>query len=237
MKISILTLFPEMFQGPFDHSIIKHAKDKGLVTIDFVNIRDFGIGTHKSVDDTAYGGGIGMVMRVDVIHEAIKQTKQKFTQQYSNITMKQWVVLLTASGKPFKQPTAKQYAKVDHLILICGHYEGIDDRIRHFIDEEISLGDFVTTAGEIPAMLITDSVVRLLPEVLKVGATENESFSLTNTANNESYIEYPQYTKPQTYETFVVPEILMGGNHQKIAEWRLEQAKKRTKDIRPDLLK
>lgn len=236
MKISILTLFPEMFQGPFNHSIIKHAQEKKLVDITFVNIRDFGIGTHHVVDDTPYGGGIGMVMRVDVVHNAIKHTKETF-QQSNNEAMEQSVVLLTASGTPFKQQIAKDLSQLDHLILICGHYEGVDDRIRHFIDAEISIGDFVLTGGEIPAMLITDSVIRLLPEVLKTGVTDAESFSLKNATNpEETFIEYPQYTRPDTYENHVVPEILLTGNHKNIEAWRQEQAKIRTHAVRPDLI-
>lgn len=271
MKISILTLFPEMFQGPFEHSIIKHAQEKGAVEIAFVNIRDFGIGTHKMIDDTPYGGGHGMVMRVDVIHEAIENTKQQFLRRCeeqfilsmrhhamgstlgvskgSNLhedrhalqarddnKIKQWTILMSASGKPFRQQIAQEYTKLDHLIIICGHYEGIDARILEYIDEEISIGDFVLTGGEIPAMLITDAVTRLLPGVLKEGVTENESFSLTSATNHQT-VEYPHYTRPQEYEGRSVPEILLSGNHQKIAAWRGEKAEEKTKKIRPDLLK
>jgi tRNA (guanine37-N1)-methyltransferase len=227
MKITILTLFPDMFAGPFDLSILKRAKEKGLVEIEFINIRDFGEGKHKIVDDTEYGGGIGMLMRVDVIHQAINHAKALTPSEKTKI------VLMSASGKTFKQETAKQYSKLDHLILICGHYEGIDDRIRHYIDEEISVGDFVLTGGEIPAMLIADSIIRLLPGVLPQGATEDESFS---DLNNETLLEYPHFTKPQIYENHEVPEILLSGDHKKIATWRHEQAVKKTKEQRPDLL-
>ena len=234
MRFHIITLFPEMFAGPFDHSIIKRAQEKGLVEIEFINIRDFGEGKHKMVDDTEYGGGIGMLMKVDVVHKAIQHAKQTFSQQSNNETLKQWVVLMSASGKTFKQELAKEYANLDHLILICGHYEGVDDRIRHYIDEEVSIGDFVLTGGEIPAMLITDSVTRLIKGVLPEGATEDESFSENN---NEVLLEYPHYTKPQIYNDHEVPEVLLSGDHKKIAIWRREQAIKKTKELRPDLIK
>jgi tRNA (guanine37-N1)-methyltransferase len=229
MKITILTLFPEMFAGPFDHSIIKRAKEKGLVEIELINIRDFGEGTHKMVDDTPYGGGIGMVMRVDVIHKAIEHAKIKVNSD------KQKVVLMTASGKTFKQQTAKHFSTLDHLILICGHYEGIDDRIAQYIDEEIAIGDFVLTGGEIPAMLITDAVTRLIDGVITKGATEDESYATQ--VDMTQLLEYPHFTKPQTYEGVSVPEILLSGDHKKIAAWRKEKAVEKTTKIRPDLLK
>lgn len=232
MKISILTLFPEMFEGPFSHSIIKIAKEKGLVDIHLVNIRDFGIGSHKMVDDTPYGGGIGMVMRVDVLHNAIEHTKDKALS-----SEKQKVVLLSASGKTYNQKKAQAFSTLEHLILICGHYEGVDARILQFIDEEISIGDFVVTGGEIPAMLIADSVTRLIPGVLKEGATQNESFSLMDKTNGQMYLEYPHYTKPSTYNDVSVPEVLLSGNHKEIEKWRQEQALEKTKINHPDLLK
>ena len=228
MRISILTLFPEMFQGPFDHSIIKLAKEKNLVTIDFVNIRDFGVGKHRVVDDTAYGGGIGMVMRVDVVHAAIKYAKQKVKSD------KQKVILLTASGKTFKQEKAKAYAALNHLILVCGHYEGIDERITHFVDEQLSIGDFITTGGEIPAMLITDAVIRCIKSVLKAGVTDAESFSLTS--DDKALLEYPHFTKPAIYEEHAVPEVLLSGDHKKIEDWRKEKSRLKTARVRPDLL-
>jgi tRNA (guanine37-N1)-methyltransferase len=229
MKITILTLFPEMFTGPFDHSILKRAKERGLLEINFVNIRDFGIGKHQVIDDTPYGGGVGMVMRVDVLHEAIKNAQCPMT----NDQCREKTILLSASGKTFKQSTAKEYSGLDHLILICGHYEGVDDRIKHYIDEEISIGDFVLTGGEIPAMLITDAVVRLINGVITDGATEDESFS----QNGDILLEYPHYTRPQTYQDDEVPEILLSGNHPKINAWRKEKALEKTKKIRPDLLR
>lgn len=236
MKISILTLFPEMFQGPFQHSIIKRAQEKKYVAIEYVNIRDFGIGKHQMVDDRPYGGGIGMVMRVDVVHAAIAQVKHSFLQEQSNAkTVKQAVILLSAGGKKFTQTFAQTYSEVDHLILICGHYEGIDERIKTYIDDEISIGDFVVTGGEIPAMLLVDAVTRLIPGVLKEGATSHESFSLTK--DDARLLEYPQFTQPPEYDGQTVPDVLLSGNHAKINAWRQEEAIKKTEHIRPDLLK
>jgi len=223
MKISILTLFPEMFSGPFDYSIIKNAKEKKLVVVNFVNIREFGIGKHKVVDDKPYGGGHGMILRVDVLEKAIAQTKDK---NLSNSQQK--VILLSPHGKTFNQKKALEFAKLEHLILVCGHYEGIDERVKKFIDEELSIGDFITTGGEIPAMLVADAVTRLIKGVLKEGVTSTESFS--------QLLEYPQYTKPNTYKNLRVPPILLSGNHGKIKSWRDEGSFKATAKLRPDLL-
>lgn len=228
LKISILTLFPDMFQGPFSASIIKHAQQKGLVIINFVNVRDFGIGPHKTVDDTPYGGGVGMIMRVDVLKKALDATRMKeLTKDQER------VVLLTADGVTFTQRVAEHYARLKHLILICGHYEGVDERIRDFVDDEISLGDFILTGGELAAMVIVDSVARLLKGVLKPGVTTAESFSHRDEAG--FLLEYPQYTKPRVFEGKAVPEILLSGDHAKIAQWRYEEAKKKTLLRRPDL--
>lgn len=224
MQISILTLFPEMFSGPFDFSILKRAKEKEHLQIKLVNIRNFGIGKHKSVDDTPYGGGTGMVMRVDVLEGAIKKTKKGGKEK---------TVLLSARGEKYTQKKAREYAGLDSLILISGHYEGVDERVSKYIDEEISVGDFVTTGGEIPAMLVTDSVARLIPGVLKNEATDNETFSLSD--GKSSLVEYPQYTKPEEFNGEKVPEVLLSGDHKKIDLWRLEKAKEITKKRRPDL--
>lgn len=229
MKITIITLFPEMFVGPFDQSIIKRAQDKKLVEIEYLNLRNFGIGPHKIVDDTPYGGGIGMVLKVDVLHKAIEHAKQN-TKLTPNA--KQKIILTSASGKTYKQTFAKEFSKLDHLIIICGHYEGVDERVMKYIDEEISIGDFVVTGGELPAMLITDSVVRLIAGVITEGATEEESFS-----QKETLLEYPHYTKPRSYENQEVPDVLLSGNHQQIATWRQQKSLEKTKRIRPDLLK
>lgn len=230
MKISILTLFPEMFQGPFDHSIIKRAKENGYLEIQLINIRDFGLGSHYMVDDTPYGGGKGMVMRVDVLAKAIAATRN--TSLSKN---EEQVVLLDARGKTFNQSTARDYAYLKHLILICGHYEGVDERVRCYVDQTISIGDFIVTGGEIPAMAITDSVARLVAGVLSKEATENESFSFNVKAN--ALLEYPQYTKPRMFEGRSVPEELLSGNHAVIHDWRKKQSHDLTKRHRPDLLK
>lgn len=224
MKISILTLFPEMFNGPFDASIIKRAREKKLIDIAYVNIRDFGIGKHKLVDDTPYGGGNGMVLRVDVLEKAINETRDKKLKK-----TQEKVILLSAHGKTFKQKDAESFAKLKHLILVCGHYEGFDERIKQYIDGEVSVGDFILTGGEIPAMLITDSVLRLIKGVLKEGSAALESFS--------PLLEHPQYTKPQVYKDASVPEVLISGDHQKINEWRNKKAHEITAKLRPDLIK
>lgn len=225
MKITILTLFPEMFTGPFSESIVKHAQQKSLLEIELVNIRNFGEGKHKVVDDRPYGGGVGMVMKVDILDKAIQSVK---TQNLS--TDQQKVVLLDARGETFVQKKAKEFSQLQHLILLCGHYEGIDERVRNLVDETISIGDFILTGGEIPSMLITDSVARLISGVLKEDATGIESFS-------ENLLEFPQYTTPRIYKDESVPEILLSGNHGEIEKWRGEKAQEITKKHRPDLLR
>jgi tRNA (guanine37-N1)-methyltransferase len=233
MKITILTLFPEMFTGPFTYSILKRAQEKGLVEISFVNIRDFGEGKHKIVDDTSYGGGVGMVMKVDVLHKAIISAKEHYVKDDKKKELTQKVVLLSASGKSFNQKKAAEFSKLDHLILLCGHYEGIDDRIKHYIDEEISIGDFVLTGGELPSMLIADAVIRLIPGVLPEGATENESFA---EVENQILLEYPHYTNPRSYDGHDVPAVLLSGDHAKIKEWKYQQSLKKTSEVRPELI-
>ncbi len=224
MKISIVTLFPEMFDGPFSHSIIKRAIEKKLIEIDYINMRDFGLGKHRVVDDTPYGGGYGMVLRVDVVQKAIENAKLKNVSQN-----KQKVILLSAHGKKFNQDTAKKFSKLDNLILVCGHYEGFDERIKYYVDEEISIGDFILTGGEIPAMLIADSTARLIKGVIKEDSSQNESFS--------PLLEYPQYTKPEVYRKHQVPKILLTGNHANIKKWREEKSLEITRKLRPDLIK
>jgi tRNA (guanine37-N1)-methyltransferase len=236
MKISILTLFPEMFSGPFDHSIVRHAREKKLIDINFVNIRNFGIGKHKVVDDKPYGGGHGMILRVDVLEKAIAQTKGlpaisdgKVLQAGKNPdTSGQKVVLLSPHGKTFNQKKALEFANLKHLILVCGHYEGVDERVKKFIDEELSIGDFIVTGGEIPAMLVTDAITRLMKGALKEGVTSIESFP--------KLLEYPQYTKPNIYKNFRVPPILLSGDHGKIKSWRDQTSLRITAKLRPDLL-
>jgi tRNA (guanine37-N1)-methyltransferase len=224
LHISILTLFPEMFRGPFDLSIIARAVKKNIVSISYINLRDYATDTYKSVDDRPYGGGHGMIMRVDIIDRAIQDVKKH------NTTLHTRTILLDPQGTPYRQSKAKELSAVEHLILICGHYESIDERIRTLVDEELSIGDYILTGGEIPAMAVIDSIVRLLPGVLKQSlAVKDESFS-------GSLLEYPQYTRPETYKGKKVPAILLSGDHKKILQWKEIQAAKRTKIRRPDML-
>lgn len=226
MKFSIITLFPEVFEPIFNSSILKRAQKKGLVEFELINLRDFGEGKHKIVDDRPYGGGAGMILKADILAKALKSITQHDTAVTS------YVILTSASGKPYKQNKAKEFSKLDHLIIVCGHYEGVDQRfIDKYIDGEISIGDYVLTGGEIPAMVIVDSITRLIPGVLeKPEATVNESFS-------EGLLEYPQYTRPEEFEGKKVPEVLLSGNHAEINKWRLEKSLGKTKKVRPDLLK
>ncbi len=199
-----------MFSGPFDESIIKRAQDKNLVEIKIHDLRGWGLTGRRTVDDRPYGGGVGMLLRVDVIDAALQSL---ITDHQSPITK---VVLLDASGERYTQAKAKEFSKLEHLILIAGHYEGVDHRVHeHLADEVISIGDYVLTGGEIPAMVITDSIVRLIPRVLsKKEATKIESFS------EPGKIEFPQYTRPENYKGWKVPNILLSGNHKEIDKWR-----------------
>lgn len=212
MIIDILTLFPEMFVGPFDMSMLKKAKDLGLVKINIHNLRDWAVDKHKSVDDRPYGGGKGMILRVDIIDSAITSLKSKDSK----------VILLSPQGKVFDQENALKLSGKKHLILICGHYEGVDQRVvDHLVDEEISIGEYVLTGGELPAMIITDTIVRLIPGVLDPEATSQESFSLKiDTSKNEKLIEYPQYTRPPSFKGWDVPIVLQSGNHGEIKAWK-----------------
>ncbi len=247
MKIDILTLFPEMFKGPFDQSILRRAQDKLLVEIKIHNLRDWATDKRGTVDDRPYGGGTGMVMRVDVIDRAISTInnpprlarKPVETGQQSTINKKK-TILLSPRGKVFNQKIAQELSKLDYLILICGHYEGVDERVsEHLIDEEISIGDYVLTGGELPAMVVVDTIARLIPGVLeKPEAAENESFQSTiNNQQSTILLEYPQYTRPEDFKDWKVPEILLSGDHKKIEEWRKQKATEKTKADRPDLIK
>ncbi len=205
MQIDILTLFPDMFAGPFSESIVSRAQQNELVTINVHNLRDFATDKYKSVDDKPYGGGAGMVMRVDIIDAAISSIKRPGSK----------VILLDAGGEKFNQQKAVQLSKVGNLIIICGHYEGVDHRVHeHLADEVISIGDYVLSGGELPAMVLVDSVVRLLP-----GALGNPE-SLTEESHNNEGVEYPQYTRPEDYKGWKVPKVLPSGNHAEIEKWR-----------------
>jgi tRNA (guanine37-N1)-methyltransferase len=226
MHITILTLFPQMFAGPFDHSIIARAEKKGLIDIHYIDIRSHATDSHKSVDDHPYGGGTGMILKVDVVDRALTEAKTRYPKAQTKS------ILFDPGGTPYGQSMAKTLSNVDHLILVCGHYEGVDARARTLVDEEVSIGDYVLTGGEIPAMVVVDSVVRLLPGVLRDSTSSvSESFS-----DSPTLLEYPQYTKPQSYKKMTVPDILLSGNHANIEEWRQNQAIERTKKRRPDLL-
>ncbi|OGM15502.1 tRNA (guanosine(37)-N1)-methyltransferase TrmD [Candidatus Woesebacteria bacterium RBG_19FT_COMBO_42_9] len=233
MQIDILTLFPKMFSGPFDESIIRRAQDKGLVDIKIHDLREYGEGERRSVDDRPYGGGVGMILRVDIIDKALSAL---VTNHKSPNTK---VVLLDATGKKFTQKVAKDLSRIKHLILIAGHYEGVDTRVHeHLVDEIISIGDYVLTGGEIPAMVVTDAVVRLLHGVLeKPEATTSESFSpITNHQSPVTTLEFPQYTRPEVYRGWKVPKVLLSGNHKEIEKWRKSESLKKTKKVRPDLI-
>lgn len=236
MKIDILTLFPNMFTGPFDESIIKRARDYGLVDIQIHQLRDWAKDKHRTVDDRPFGGGVGMLMKVDTLYYAIQELRTK------NKELRTKTILLDAGGEKFTQKKAIEYSKLDHLILVCGRYEGVDYRVHeHLVDDVISVGDFVVTGGELPAMLVTDTVTRLIPNVLeKDTATDLESFSLPSAISDKppaTLLEYPQYTRPEEFNGWKVPEILLTGDHKKIEDWRMEKALEKTKKVRPDLLK
>lgn len=221
MKITFLTLFPEIFPQILNSSILGRAQKKGLVEFEVVNIRDFGTGTHKTVDDSPFGGGVGMVLKPDVLAAAVSSVK----------TPASVVVLTSAGGEVYDQLKAKELSQVEHLILISGHYEGVDQRfIDLYVDQEISIGDYVLTGGELPSMVIADSITRLVKGVLeKEDATKFESFE------NE-LLEYPHYTRPAVFENLSVPEVLVSGDHKKIDQWRNDQAIIKTKKVRPDML-
>ena len=219
MKIDILTLFPKMFDGFLSESIIKRAINNNLVEINVIDFRKYSLLKNSQVDDTPYGGGAGMVLMCEPVVRAIEDLKQEDS----------FVILTCPQGKVHNESVANDLKKYNHLIIICGHYEGYDERIRNFVDMEISIGDFILTGGEIPAMAITDSVVRLLPGVINKDSYIEDSFT-----NN--LLDYPTYTKPADFRGLKVPDVLLSGNHQKIAEYRKNEQIKRTKERRPDLL-
>ncbi|GLI19265.1 tRNA (guanosine(37)-N1)-methyltransferase TrmD [Tepidanaerobacter syntrophicus] len=223
LNIYILTLFPEFFESPFSVSIIKRAIDRNLVKIELINIRDFSHDKHKKVDDYPYGGGCGMVMKPEPIFESVEYVEKKIESTNRRI------ILLSPQGKIFNQAIAQELSCEQNLVFICGHYEGIDERVKTIITDEISLGDFILTGGEIPALAVTDSVIRLVPGVL--GSSDSpvdESF-----CNN--LLEYPQYTRPEIYRGLKVPDVLLSGDHKKIEIYRRKAALIRTKEKRPDL--
>jgi tRNA (guanine37-N1)-methyltransferase len=230
MRIDIITLFPEFFEGIKDHSIVGRAIGSGRVELVTHNLRDWASDKYKSVDDHPYGGGVGMVLKVDVMHRALVDVRG----QIPDFSGK--VILLTPQGQVYKQTVAQSLAQEQNLILICGHYEGFDERIREYVDMEISIGDYVLTGGELAAMVIVDSVARLLPGVLGDDKSSIDESHSPSTSSGQALLEYPQYTRPDEYDEKKVPEILLGGNHKEIDAWRKVQSQERTKARRPDLL-
>jgi tRNA (guanine37-N1)-methyltransferase len=221
MKIDVITLFPRMLEGPLDESILKRAQEKGLVSITVHQLRDYAEGKHRVTDDRPFGGGPGMVMKPEPIVAAVENLK----------TPEAHVILMTPQGKQLNQEVLRKLSSHKHLIIVCGHYEGVDDRARELVvNEEISIGDYVLTNGALPAMVLIDGISRLLPGVLGHEESANdESFS-------QGLLEYPQYTRPAEFRGLKVPDILVSGNHQEIENWRREMSKKKTKEQRPDLL-
>jgi len=219
MKFDIVTLFPQMFDGPLSESIIKRAQEKKLVEIVFHQLRDYSEDKHHNVDDTPCGGGKGMVLRVDVVDKAINSVESRKSKVESARK-----ILLSPKGRTYNQDIAKELSALDNIILICGHYEGFDERIYDLVDDVISIGDYVLTGGEIPAMTIVDSVSRLIPGVLSEDSPESESFMEKDKEGNY-LLEYPQYTRPVEYKGNKVPNILMSGNHAEIEKWRREHMK------------
>jgi len=223
IRFDILTVFPEMFASPFQFSLLKKAQERRLIEIGLHNIRDHALDKHRMTDDTPYGGGCGMVMKVEPIDRALSSVKR--------VDARSVVVLLTPQGDRFSQPMAEELASFSQVILICGHYEGVDERVRqHLSDREISIGDYVLTGGELSAMVVVDAVCRLIPGVLgNSESTTSESFSM-------GLLEYPQYTRPSEYKGWKVPDVLISGHHREIELWRRRESLRRTLIRRPDLL-
>lgn len=220
MRFELLTLHTELVRSPLEHSIIGRAREAGHIQVNVRDIREFGLGRHRQVDDAPYGGGAGMVMKVDVVHQAILAAKGEGAR----------VVLLTPSGARFDQATARRLAGEPALVLVCGHYEGVDARVEDLVDEQLSIGDYVLTGGELAALVVVEAVARLVPGVLgNQESHEDESYS-------RGLLEYPQYTRPRTYLDQEVPEVLLSGNHAAIDRWRREQSLARTRARRPDLI-
>lgn len=224
MQIDVLSLFPEMFDGPMNSSIIGKAQEKRVANIDITDFRKFAVNKHGHVDDYPYGGGAGMLLRVDPINDALEEIESNHPDT------KKRVVLMDPAGETFTQKHAENFAEADHLVFICGHYEGYDERIRSYVTDEISVGDYVLTGGELGAMIVIDATVRLLDN-----AVGNEA-SITGDSFSTGLLEYPQYTRPPEYKGMKVPDVLMSGNHAKISDWKEKESLRRTFDRRPDML-
>jgi tRNA (guanine37-N1)-methyltransferase len=224
MQIDILTIFPEMFESPFNYSMVKRAIDGDYVSIDPINFRNYGVGKHRMVDDTPYGGGAGMLLKPEPIFEALDEINQ------NQPNTKKRVILMDPAGKPFDQAMAEDFSTEEHLVFICGHYEGYDERIRTLVTDEVSLGDYVLTGGELAAMVMVDATVRLIP-----GVVGNKS-SIEEDSHSTGLLEHPHYTRPASYRGLDVPDVLMSGNHALIDEWRQKESLRRTYNRRPDLI-
>jgi tRNA (guanine37-N1)-methyltransferase len=222
VHIDILTLFPEFFTSPLNQSIVKRALAGGIIQVEVINLRNFAYDRHQVTDDRPFGGGPGMVLKIEPLATAIQWARQR----RPNLR----VILLSPQGRLFKQPLAVELSNLDNLMLVCGHYEGFDDRVQHFIDDEISLGDFILTGGEIPALAVLDAVIRLLP-----GSLGDED-SAAEDSFKDNLLKGPQFTRPREYAGYSVPEMLLSGDHQRIARWRRQEALRRTRMRRPDLL-
>lgn len=226
MEIQIFSLFPEMFSGPLGESLLGKAQEKGIININLINFRDYATDKHKHVDDTPFGGGVGMVLKPEPLIRALRDHNDLETKDLS-----QEIILLSPQGKPFHQEDAIRLSGLEKLVFVCGHYEGFDERIRHFVDSEYSIGDYVLTGGELPAMVMIDAISRLIPGVIKEQASyEEDSFF-------NGLLEYPQYTRPRNFEGLEVPEVLFSGHHANIVRWQKKESLRRTYDRRPDLLK
>ena len=224
LRFDIVSIFPGMFESPFGDSIIQRAREEGLLDLRVHDLRDYSLNKHRKVDDTPFGGGVGMVMNVEPIARVIAAIKKEVPETRT--------ILLSPGGRPFDQEKAWELSHLPSLTLICGRYEGIDERVRlHFVDEEISIGDYVLTGGEIPAMVLVEAISRLVPGVL------GDPESVVEESFTDGLLEYPQYTRPRDYQGFKVPEILISGDHKKIRDWQKAEAVKKTARVRPDLLK
>ena len=226
MRIDILTLFPRAFSGPLDESLIRKAKDRGLLNVRIHDIRDYTLDKHRQADDSPYGGGAGMVMKVEPIAKAIEDLRKVVGDQGSVVR----VILMCPAGEVLTQGKAIELSKLENLIIICGHYEGVDERVKKYVDEEISIGDYVLTGGELPAMVLLDVVARQIPGVVK------EEESVKNDSFYDELLDYPSYTRPEVFEGSKIPETLLSGDHKKIAAWRRKESLRKTFFRRPDLL-
>jgi tRNA (guanine37-N1)-methyltransferase len=223
LNFTVITLFPPMFDSPLDHSILKRAQENGLISVDFIDPRDFTTDKHRTVDDAPYGGGQGMVMKPEPLVAAIEAAKKTLSRPR--------VILLSPQGKSFDQAEAQRLAQEKELVLVCGRYEGVDERVKAFVDEELSVGDYTLSGGELPAMTVIDAVARLIPGVLgNIKSPEEDSFS-------DGLLEYPQYTRPEEFRGMKVPDVLVSGDHERIAKWRGEMSLQLTRERRPDLLR